>query len=143
MPPSDPRPGLTSETPGSDGGEECITCGACCFSRLATYVRVDGDDYARLGDFAEDLVWFEGNRAYLVMIDGRCSALDIVMSEGRGPPRFVCRVYDARPRVCREVHRGSPACDGERAEKSDRPRAAAQSRVFLRVEKESSSRKRP
>lgn len=142
MPPADPRPDLTHERPGSDGGEECITCGACCFSRLATYVRIDGDDYERLGESAEELVWFEENRAYLIMLDGRCSALE-VLPEGRAAPRFVCRIYDRRPRVCREVHRGSPACEGERAEKSDRPREAAQSLVFLRVEKESSSRKRP
>jgi Fe-S-cluster containining protein len=136
VPLSDPRPGLVRETPGEEGGEPCITCGACCFSRLATYVRVDGDDYTRLGSSAEDLVWFDENRAYLVMRDGRCSALELEVPEGRGPPRFVCRIYDVRPRVCRELYRGSAACEGERAEKSDRPREAAQSRVFLRVEKE-------
>ena len=75
----------------SDGGEPCITCGACCFSRLETYVPVRGDDYARLGSAAEALVWFAGNRAYLVMTNGQCAAL---VFDGDGEaPRFVCSVY--------------------------------------------------
>jgi hypothetical protein len=93
-------------------------------------VPVRGDDYARLGSAAEALVWFAGNRAYLVMTNGQCAAL---VFDGDGEaPRFVCSVYVNRPATCRELERGSPACDGERAEKSGRPRAASDL-VRLRV----------
>ena len=44
---------------------ECLDCGACCFSNLATYVRVGGDDYQRLGEKASDLTEFHGNRCYM------------------------------------------------------------------------------
>jgi Fe-S-cluster containining protein len=99
---------------------ECLACGACCFSTLPTYARVDGDDHARLGEDAERLVAWIGNRAYLRLEDGRCAALAIDARDGR----FVCTVYDRRPRVCRELERGSPACEGERASKGERPLVA-------------------
>jgi Fe-S-cluster containining protein len=98
---------------------ECLECGACCFSELDRYVPVSGDDYARLGDRAEELTVFVENKAYLRMREGRCAALAI---DGRGG-RFVCTVYADRPRVCSDLARGSPACLGER-DKADRPRRA-------------------
>jgi hypothetical protein len=81
---------------------------------------VTGDDYERLGDEAERLVVFLGNQAFM-RIDrsggvGRCAAL--VVADG---DRFLCSVYEQRPAVCRELERGSPACEGERAAKADRP----------------------
>lgn len=99
---------------------ECLSCGTCCFSGSETYVRVRGDDLARLGDRAGDLVAFVGNRAYMRMVDGRCAALRIE----RSPPRFACAVYEARPQTCRDLERGSPSCEGELAAKGDRPRRA-------------------
>lgn len=95
---------------------DCTTCGTCCFSDLARYVRVRGDDYERLGDDAEALVAFHENQAYLRMEAGHCAAL--VVDDGR----FLCRVYERRPAICRELERGSPACEGEIATKGDRPR---------------------
>jgi Fe-S-cluster containining protein len=97
---------------------ECLACGACCFSTLDAYVRVTGDDYARLGDRAEALVLWRDNRAFMRMERGRCAALAI-----RGG-QFVCTVYDDRPQVCRDLLRGSPECEGERITKGDRPKAA-------------------
>jgi len=97
----------------------CLECGACCFSNLETAVRVTGDDHARLGPAADDLVQFVGNRAYMRLVDGHCAALRV---EPRGG--FVCTVYEARPDTCRDLARGSPACAGERFAKADR--AAAQ-----------------
>ena len=96
---------------------ECLTCGACCFSLLGTYVRVTGHDHHRLGDRAEELVWFDGIRAYMRMTDGHCGALLSEPESGR----FVCSTYATRPAVCRDLERGSPACQGELAEKADRP----------------------
>jgi uncharacterized protein len=80
-------------------------------------VRVTGDDHARLGDRAEELVWFDENRAYMRMQDGHCGALRIdAVSD-----RFVCSTYENRPEVCRELARGSGACRGELEAKASRP----------------------
>ncbi len=78
---------------------------------------VTGDDYARLGDFAEGLVVWEENRAYLRIHGGRCAALRVDVERGE----LVCTVYQARPAICRNLGRGSPECAGERATKADRP----------------------
>jgi len=102
---------------------------------------VSGEDHARLGDRADDLVVFVGNRAYLVMADGRCGAL--AFARDMDGPRFVCTVYDARPATCRELERGSPACEGELAEKRDRPRRAHDALVELRVPSARDDKDRP
>lgn len=96
---------------------ECLACGACCFSVLAAYVRVTGLDHARLGERADEVVWFDGNRAYMRMTDGHCGALRIEPISGR----FICSVYETRPDVCRELSRGSAACRGELDAKAQRP----------------------
>ena len=96
---------------------ECLACGACCFSRLETYVSVTGDDHARLGERADELVRFDGNRAYMRMVDGHCAALRIEKASGQ----FVCGAYETRPQICRDLARGSGACRGEIATKRDRP----------------------
>jgi Fe-S-cluster containining protein len=102
--------------------EECMRCGACCFSESEKHARVTGDDYARLGDDAPRLVVFVGNQAFM-RIDrtgeiGRCAALIVDPVAGT----FHCSVYERRPDVCRDLERGSPACAGERVTKNDRPR---------------------
>jgi hypothetical protein len=80
-------------------------------------VRVSGRDHARLGDRAEELVWFDENRAYMRMIDGHCGALRIESVSGR----FFCSAYETRPEVCRDLARGSGACRGELDAKAARP----------------------
>ncbi len=90
---------------------------------------VSGDDYARMGDRAEELTVFLGNRAYLRMVEGRCAALR-VEPQAR---RFVCTIYEARPQTCRELARGSPQCLGEIATKSERPGLACASPFHLSV----------
>ena len=96
---------------------ECLLCGTCCFSRLPTFVAVSGDDYARLAERAEALVWFDGIHAYMRMVDGHCGALRIDATSGQ----FVCNVYAERPQVCRDLVRGAGACLGERDTKAERP----------------------
>jgi Fe-S-cluster containining protein len=103
--------------PDDDAVPVCLSCGVCCFSRMPMYVRVTGDDYERLGDRAAELVWFDNNRAYMRMLDGRCAALHV----DENARRFVCTAYDVRPTTCRELARGSPQCLGERASKAERP----------------------
>jgi Fe-S-cluster containining protein len=95
----------------------CLDCGACCFSKLANYVRVDGADHSRLGAQSDELTHFDGNRCYMNMHDGHCAALviDLVTRQ------FVCSIYQKRPSTCRDLERASPACRGEIHEKSERP----------------------
>jgi Fe-S-cluster containining protein len=93
----------------------CLACGACCFSRLEEYVRVTGDDHARLAQHAETLTVFIGNRCYMRMIDGHCAALQV------GPgAHYACAIYEQRPETCRALARESPSCDAERSQKSAR-----------------------
>lgn len=84
---------------------------------MATYVRLDGDDHVRLGDRADDLTTFVGNRLYMRMAEGHCAALTMDLTSGR----FLCSVYAERPLVCRELVRGSAACRGEIERKGLRP----------------------
>lgn len=108
---------------------ECLACGTCCFSWLETYVRVTGDDHARLGAHAETLVRFEENRAYMRMKEGHCAAL-VLEPDAR---RFVCSVYEQRPATCRDLERGSPACRAELDTKGERPRLALRRRSAPRA----------
>lgn len=81
-----------------------------------------GEDYARLGDDAERLVRWIGNRAFIKLVGGgasaavesRCAALEV--SE-RG---YWCEVYEFRPSTCRDLARGSAACLAERERKLER-----------------------
>ncbi len=107
---------------------DCMRCSACCFSESPRHARVTGDDYARLGDEAEAVVTWIGNTTFMrlerVGSGGpplhRCAALSIDPTEGT----FACSVYERRPQVCRDLERGSPACEGELATKAERPRRA-------------------
>jgi len=110
---------------GTSDPADCMRCGACCFSQSPRHARVTGDDHERLGDDAERLVAWEGNRAFMRLEpagDGlyRCAALTIDPAQGT----FACSVYDRRPDVCRDLEHGSAACAGELHAKADRPRRA-------------------
>ena len=96
---------------------DCRRCGVCCFSDSPTYVRVTGDDWARLGADAERVAHFIGNRAYLRMRDGHCAALE-VRRGADGATDFFCALYERRPQTCRDLGRGSPECAGELASKA-------------------------
>lgn len=104
--------------------DECTRCGACCFSESPRHARVTGDDYARLGDDAERLVTFIGNQAFMKLAgeEGtrRCAALVVDRTAGT----FMCNLYDRRPQVCRDLERGSGACEGERFAKGERTKRA-------------------
>jgi Fe-S-cluster containining protein len=96
-------------------GSFCLACGACCFSRLDRYVRVTGDDHARLGEEAYSHTVFIEHRCYMRMRDGCCSALRISPCG-----KFVCSVYEHRPAICREIVPGGPTCQAERERKISR-----------------------
>ena len=97
----------------------CTGCGVCCFSNLKSYVRVSGDDWSRLGDAADRVAEFDGHRAYLKIHDGHCAALEIRAGIDGGREYF-CTIYELRPRICRDLARGSPQCEAERELKGDR-----------------------
>ncbi|AKT37949.1 YkgJ family cysteine cluster protein [Chondromyces crocatus] len=97
--------------------EDCTFCGACCFSTLPEYIRVFGVDHDRMDDRARALTHFIGNRCYMRLDEGHCSALKLDPQEGR----FLCSIYEARPDCCRALDRGSGACRGELHEKRQRP----------------------
>jgi uncharacterized protein len=100
--------------------DECTRCGACCFSESARHARVTGDDHARLGPDADRLVVFVGNQAFMRLAgeEGTRHCAALIIDPARGT--FLCGVYDRRPSVCRELERGSGACEGERAAKGER-----------------------
>ncbi len=102
---------------------ECLNCGVCCFSKSATYIRVSGADWTRLGGDAERLARFVGQRAYMRMEDGHCAALQISNPRGR-PPVFFCSIYEKRPQICRDLRRGSMECEGELTTKAHRVAAS-------------------
>lgn len=80
-------------------------------------MKVTGDDHARLAARAEELVSFDGTRAYMRMVEGHCGALEIDARTGT----FICSAYELRPQVCRDLARASGNCLGERDTKSERP----------------------
>jgi Fe-S-cluster containining protein len=86
----------------------CLSCGACCFGAHERYVPVSGADYAQLDELAPRLTVFHGNRCYMRMANGHCAALEI-----HANGEFYCSVYERRPAVCRELQRGSSACEAE------------------------------
>lgn len=105
--------------------EDCTHCAACCFSDSARHARVTGDDHRRLGDDAESLVEWIGNLAFMRLerateAHHKCIALTIDPESGT----FACSIYETRPQVCRDLERGSGACRGELASKSERPKRA-------------------
>lgn len=91
---------------------DCLRCGACCFSASDRFVRVTGDDWARLGEAAERAAHFVGNRAFMRMRDGHCAALEVRPTTD-GAAEFFCTLYERRPQICRDLARGSPECEGE------------------------------
>ena len=101
----------------TEGVPECTSCGTCCFANLPEYIRVFGIDMDRMDERAASFTHFIGNRAYMRMEGGRCSAL-VIDPEKR---RFVCSIYEMRPDCCRALERGSGACRGEIHTKSERP----------------------
>jgi Fe-S-cluster containining protein len=111
------------------GAPPCLGCGTCCFGDGPLYLRISGDDHARLGDDADHLVFFDGNRAYMRMAEaGHCAALSIDAAQHM----FSCSIYERRPTTCRTLERGSAACEAERERKGARPGDLVQLRLSQR-----------
>lgn len=102
----------------ADLPSDCLRCGACCHSAAERFVRVTGADWTRLGEEAERLAHFigRGNEAYMKMSGGHCAALEVRAGADQATEYF-CTIYERRPQICRDLARGSPECEGERAVK--------------------------
>lgn len=88
---------------------DCTLCGACCTSQNPLHVPLTGADHARLTEGEQlALTVFEGTRCFMRVVDGACVNLD------RSAGRFLCRIYERRPTVCRDYAAGGPACDHDR-----------------------------
>ena len=100
--------------------DDCTTCGCCCFSTEADYIRLFGADEARMDPRALALTCSGTNGRVMDFAGGRCAALRI---DG-APPRFLCRIYPARPDCCRWLERGSGECRAQIDAKSEVRQAA-------------------
>ena len=110
----------------TSGVPECTECGACCFSTLPEYVRVWGVDLDRMSERSQANTEFRGNRCFLRMDGGHCTALTITASPSDpSRARFACAMYPERPDACRSLERGSGACRADRHAKLERAEAAA------------------
>ena len=92
---------------------DCLTCGACCreaYHSVSVSVR-DPVVWKQPG-----LVVRDGHRWSLLRAAERCAALedgDPGASAGGGRPvvgRYHCRIYEDRPRTCREFERAGRHC---------------------------------
>ena len=83
---------------------DCQTCGACCYGP-ETYVAVTAADVRGMSRATEGrYVERRGDRLWLKMVHGRCAALHARQGH------YSCRIYGARPSVCRVVTSGSREC---------------------------------
>jgi hypothetical protein len=81
---------------------DCFACGACCRSGFDV-VPVSPRDRVRKRH--PELVVAREHDVVLLRNDDRCAAL---AGETAGP--YTCRIYDDRPRVCRDLAPGSAHC---------------------------------
>jgi len=84
-----------------DTGVTCASCEACC-CRLEVLLI---SDTGVPGNFIETDKW--GGRRMARLDDGWCSALD--------RNTMLCRIYENRPRICRDFEMGEYECISERA----------------------------
>ena len=86
----------------SDKAFDCVSCGACCFSRNPRYLKLLPYDAART--LPPDSLIHEGGETYVSFACGHCIHLDL--SNGKA----ACGVYEDRPEACRAFRAGSFEC---------------------------------
>jgi hypothetical protein len=82
----------------------CERCGACCRQAFDTLVV---DPRERTARRHPELVVLRGDLAEMPRPSGRCAALD---GEPESAAGYRCRIYDDRPRTCRDFTVGSANC---------------------------------
>jgi hypothetical protein len=86
---------------------DCLTCGACCreaYHSVAVSMR-DPVVWKQPG-----LIVREGHRFSILRAGERCAALESEPSAAAGGARYHCRIYEDRPRTCRDFERGGRHC---------------------------------
>ena len=81
---------------------DCLTCGACCreaYHSVSVSLR-DPVVWKQPG-----LIVRDGHRFSLLRAAERCAAL-----ESEAPGQYHCRIYEDRPRTCRDFERGGRHC---------------------------------
>jgi hypothetical protein len=89
---------------------DCLTCGACCreaYHSVSVSVR-DPVVWKQPG-----LVVRDGHRFSILRAGPRCAALEDdapAAGDPAGTGRYHCRIYEDRPRTCREFEQGGRHC---------------------------------
>ncbi|MEZ5999602.1 YkgJ family cysteine cluster protein [Hyphomonas sp.] len=86
----------------SDPSFDCVSCGACCFSRNLRYLQLLPWDASR--SLPPESLFTEGGNTYVDFSCGHCVHLDL--SNGKA----ACQVYENRPEACRAFRAGSFEC---------------------------------
>ena len=85
---------------------DCVSCGACCFSKNPKYLSLLNWDASR--QLPPESLFQEGEVTYVRFDCGHCTHLQL------GAGKAVCGVYDDRPEACRAFRAGSFECIGAR-----------------------------
>ena len=104
---SDDQPAFDLHGPVVFEAPQCVECGKCCLFGDSRYVMLFDEDTARMTESDRQLTHWGNGRCFMRVTDHHCAAL--VLEGGR----FVCSIYERRPRLCREFPRGSAACRKE------------------------------
>ena len=87
----------------SETSFDCVSCGACCFSRNPYYLALQpGDELRNIP--TESLIEADG-RQFIRFENGHCVHLKDDGLSGR-----VCGIYEDRPTACRVFRSGSFEC---------------------------------
>lgn len=86
----------------SDKAFDCVSCGACCFSRNPRYLKLLPWDASRA--LPPDGLFSENGETYVKFECGHCVHLNL--SNGKA----ACSVYENRPEACRAFRAGSFEC---------------------------------
>jgi Fe-S-cluster containining protein len=81
---------------------DCVTCGACCFSKNPRYLVLLPEDARRR--LPETSLFAHEGRTYVDYRCGHCVHLKL------GDGQAVCAVYEDRPEACRAFRAGSFEC---------------------------------
>lgn len=86
----------------SEPSFDCVSCGACCFSRNPRYLALLPWDASR--NLPADSLFSEGGQTFVKFGCGHCVHLQLAGAKA------VCGVYEDRPEACRAFRAGSFEC---------------------------------
>jgi uncharacterized protein len=86
----------------ADPSFDCVSCGACCFSRNPRYLALLPWDASRA--LPAESLFSEGGQTFVKFDCGHCVHLQLAGGKA------VCGVYEDRPEACRAFRAGSFEC---------------------------------